>query len=55
MNRFLLITGDDGQDEVRSWLEAVSAPRLRQLDTRRVPGLLIVDVDVVAAGDRSGP
>jgi hypothetical protein len=55
VNRFLLITGDDGQDEVRSWLEAVSAPRLRQVDTRRVPGLLIVDVDVVAAGDRSGP
>jgi len=46
-----LITGDDGPDEIRRWVESVPGGRLRLVGTRTVPGLLIADVDVVETVD----
>jgi hypothetical protein len=53
-NRFRLITGDNGKDEIRRWIESVPAPSLRLLGTRSIPGVLIADIDAAVAVDGGG-
>ncbi|MCU0305941.1 MAG: hypothetical protein MUC56_17950 [Thermoanaerobaculales bacterium] len=50
--RFLLVTGHDDEADVRRWLAAYPEPPLEPVGVRRLPGLLLVDVEVGAPDGR---
>jgi hypothetical protein len=51
-DRFLLVTGHDDEVVVERWLARHPEPRLEPVATRRLPGLLLIDVDMVASDDQ---
>lgn len=49
VDRFRVITGDVGPDVLERWIESVPAPNLGLAGVRKIPGLVIADVETADA------